>query len=151
MAKKKNTNGRRAGVRVSSTRPSAGSTAAGNALPRRTQSDRQPVAAHITGARAARVALKAWAERHWRKQIIGVRHVFPRAYVLARPAPRHIVVVRPWVDAEPHLREFDKLHCGAQSISGDCFDDALRAGDWCCCGYVSTATSGLIVAIPLVQ
>lgn len=42
MAKKKNTNGRRAGVRVSSTRPSAGTTAAGNKLPRRTKSDRQP-------------------------------------------------------------------------------------------------------------
>lgn len=96
--------------------------------------------------RRVRLAIKRFAEGALKKRVTGIRHVFPRAYVLARPAPGALILVRPWVDAEPHLRA-DSRQCGSVHVTA--FDPGLQAGDWCAVAYVSTWTSGEHVAVPL--
>jgi len=101
--------------------------------------------------RRAKAAIWKWASKHlWivrpGSPIRGVRHVHPRAYIIAKPAPKCIVVAKPWMDSEPQVREIDRLH-GTDIIHD--FDESLKAGDWCATGYVSTPTSGWTCAIAL--
>jgi len=106
----------------------------------------------VTSDQTARRLIRAWLKATERDrlhsmrlaQVRGLRHVYARAYVLARPAERCLVVARPWMDAEPHLRERGKTH--GHDIVHD-FDWTIQAGDWCACAYVVTRTGGWTVAV----
>jgi len=75
------------------------------------------------------------------------RHLFPRAYVVAKPAPMVLVIVRPWVDAEKQCRDSNK-HSGGCLVR--VFDEALNIGDWCTTAYIVTSGRSEEVAIPVV-
>lgn len=99
--------------------------------------------AHSKLKSAAKAAVAAWCAKNGMpaKQI---RHIYPRAYVVGRAAPLCLVVTRPWQDAEPQCREFDRKHPLAVLHT---FDPALDAGMWCVTAYVVTAGSGETVAV----
>jgi hypothetical protein len=96
----------------------------------------------------AREKILKWCRKRGMRPVRGVRHVYPVAYVVGYAAERALIVARPWIYAEPHMRErdemfpFDIIHT---------FDDALMPGQWCMTAYVSTATSGETVAIPVTR
>lgn len=75
------------------------------------------------------------------------RHVYARGYVLAKLAPQCLIVVRPWMDAEPHLQKWDRAH--APHVWVRQFDESLNVGDWCITAYVCRSGSQETVAIPI--
>ena len=97
-----------------------------------------------TSSRKAKAAIAAWTAKTKRTRVLGVRHIHPRAYVVARLAESCLLVAVPWIDAEPQIMESCKKF-GCQWIT--VFDHALKAGDWCAVGYVSTDGCGESVAI----
>lgn len=103
--------------------------------------------------REAKAALWAFADspemkkRHpYRGKVNGVRHIYTRAYVLAKLAPQCIVVAYPWQDSEPHLRS-PELDRGFTSVND--FDPTLETGHWCALGYITTPHSGSHAAVAL--
>ncbi len=90
--------------------------------------------------RATRHAIQEWCEAqgHTVKKIY---RVIPRAYVVARPAMRNLVVAVPPCDI-PGLK--------SDSMTMMTFDPNLKSGDWCSVAYVVTETWGGWVAIPAV-
>ena len=78
------------------------------------------------------------------RDVRGLRHVFPRAYVIARPAPKCLVVARPWMDSEAQVKDWNQLH-GCDVLHD--FDWTLQAGDWCATAYAYTSTGGWTVAV----
>jgi hypothetical protein len=79
-------------------------------------------------------------------------HVFPRAYVVARPAVACLVVATPPCDSEDQVGKYNN---SAQTYHGNVFDPALQVGDWCTTGYLSLTRNGVWccgvhVAIPAV-
>lgn len=101
--------------------------------------------------RVAAAVRKFYAKAYPRKKIASVRHVYPRCYVVAQPAPLCIVVVQPWADAEPHLREWEANY-GSTTLSGESFDPSLKVGDWCSMAYVAAVDGcGWQVAVKVVR
>lgn len=102
--------------------------------------------------REARAAMLAWwkkhPERRLRADAVSVRHIRPTSYVIGHAAPHCLIVVTPWMEAEPHMRDWDRQH-PLQTITT--FDQALKAGDWCIVAYVATKHGGENVAIPVVE
>lgn len=96
----------------------------------------------------AKAMILAWVKKRgqaWRYgPPVDVRHVTGYGYVVGRTAPAVVVVVVPWMDAEPPVAH-DTRQRPMHSIE-NC-DGALQAGDWCAVGYVVTATSGIPVAV----
>lgn len=67
------------------------------------------------------------------------RHIFPRAYCLAKPSPQCAVFAVPLCDAEPQARS---PQCDSTTILyGESVAD-VSAGDWCALAYVITPTFG---------
>lgn len=91
-------------------------------------------------------AIRKWCAERDMKLTTKPRHVHPRAYVLGYAAPQCLVIASPWMDSEPHLREFDKRN---PLTTVNCFDPSLRAGDWCMTAYVRREGVGEQVAIPI--
>ena len=91
--------------------------------------------------------VRAWCLSVGIGELAAVRHVHPRAYVVAQPAPMCIVVVEPWQDAEKHMREDQEIY-PARMIER--FETGLTVGSWCCTAYVMTpAGRGLCVAVKI--
>ena len=63
-----------------------------------------------------------------------VRHLYPRAYCIAKPAPLCGVFVTPWMDAEPQVRtpEYSASHTVHEGVA------EVRVGNWCALAYVVT-------------
>lgn len=79
------------------------------------------------------------------KGAISVRHIYPRAYCVAKPAIMCAVFVTPWMDAEPQIRETEysssnMVYNGVQDV---------RVGDWCALAYVVTSGCQERYAFPL--
>lgn len=97
--------------------------------------------------RKAKSVVAQWVQANQRGvQVIGIRHIYPRALVVGHLGPRALVVARPWQDSEPQCREWDRQY--PLDVIHDNFDKSLKAGDWCIVAYVSTDTSGLHYAVP---
>lgn len=93
-------------------------------------------------------AVMQFATKKMNRDVVGVRHIYPRAYVVCRPAACCIVVACPPSDREPHLRKMALNGDNSEIIRN--FDDDLKAGDWCSVAYVTTKTSGTHVAVKCV-
>lgn len=91
-----------------------------------------------------RARLLAFARKNIRERVQGVRYVHPLGYVIGYAGPQCLVVALPWVDSEPHMREWDQRN-GVGLIHT--FASSLKPGDWCAVGYIVTATSGEHVAV----
>ena len=83
-----------------------------------------------------------------KKQVEGclsVRHIFPRAYCVAKPAPGCAVFVTPWEDAEEQVRkpEYSSSESVYQNVKN------VQVGDWRALAYVNTRTSGQTYVIDL--
>ena len=76
---------------------------------------------------------------------LSVRHIFPRAFCIAKPTPGCAVVMTPWVDAEPQIREF-KWASSHNVTEGA---DKIAAGDWCAIAYLVAEGNQRMVAFPL--
>jgi hypothetical protein len=63
---------------------------------------------------------------------IAVRHIYPRAYCIAKPAPRCAVFVTPWMDAEELVR--NKEYSASVTVNEGSAD--VEVGDWCALAYV---------------
>lgn len=100
-------------------------------------------------SRVVAAMLKYHRAKYPRVVIRSVRHIYPRAYVIAKPAPLCLVVVMPWVDAEPHMRDWEKSY-GSTMLMSDSFDETIQSGDWCSVAYVATDTGGKSIAIKVV-
>ena len=74
-----------------------------------------------------------------------VRHIYPRAYCVAKPAPGCSVFVTPWMDAEPAIRT--PVFSSSETVRENVTE--VRVGDWCALAYVQTAVSGMMYAFPL--
>lgn len=92
--------------------------------------------------------LTAWYKKTTKVTPISISHIHPRAYVVGKAGGLCLVVATPWVDSEKQVRDFDKEN-GLKTIR--MFDKSLKAGDWCSAGYVSTASVGETIAIPVVE
>lgn len=84
------------------------------------------------------------------RDVTGVRHIYPRAYVLGRAAPMCLLVACPPQDAEPHMKELKKMREFDGSTTLMTFDDSLKAGDWCSVAYVSSPGIGESIAVKAV-
>lgn len=93
-------------------------------------------------------AVMQFVTKKMKLDVFRIRHIYPRAYVLCRPAACCIVVARPPTDSEPHLREMKRFDDNSEIIRD--FDDELQAGDWCSVAYVASKTMGTIVAVKCV-
>ena len=93
-------------------------------------------------------AIKDWSKSQSIK-VISVRHIYPRAYVIARPALSCIIVACPLVDREPHLKGFTDNSDGTNILHE--FDKGLRIGDWCSVAYVSRLGIQSSIAIKCVE
>ncbi len=82
----------------------------------------------------ARTLIENWLEKQGIKPIKPLRHVYPRAYVIGHAASACLVIARPWVDAEDHLKEQTRTNRGLDTVHT--FDDKLKAGMWCASAYV---------------
>ena len=66
---------------------------------------------------------------------IAVCHIFPRAYCVAKPAALCAVFVKPWMDAEPQVRnERYKGYSGSVTVYEGA--ENVSVGDWCAIAYV---------------
>ena len=90
-------------------------------------------------------AIKKWCKDN-DIEVNCVRHIYPRAYIIAKTAPSCIVVATPWQDSENHIR--DKKYSSFNTIRT--FDDSLNVGDWCGVAYVCRIGIQDNVAIPSV-
>ena len=95
--------------------------------------------------REATAAVKTWCKKN-RIKLFGVRHVYPRSYVVGRTAPLCLVVAVCWADSEPQAMEFARRHPLATIHT---FDPSLKAGDWCITAYITTSGRGEPVAVPI--
>ncbi len=82
----------------------------------------------------ARTLIENWLKKQNIAIIKPLRHVYPRAYVVGHAASACLVIARPWVDAEDHLKSAVKLSRGLDTIHN--FDDKLKAGMWCASAYI---------------
>jgi hypothetical protein len=96
--------------------------------------------------REAVAAVKAWCKKNKVKLVGGVRHVYPRSYVVGHAAPLCLIVAECWADSEPQVFEFNRKHPLATIYR---FDPSLKAGDWCITAYITTAGTGERVAVPI--
>ena len=95
--------------------------------------------------RATRRAIREWCEDQG-YTVKKIHHVTPRAYIVAKPAIKNLVVSVPPCDA-PELSSGSDL----SSATILHFDPHLKAGDWCSTAYIITeAWWGGWVAIPAV-
>ena len=97
-----------------------------------------------TAHREALRLVKAWCQKQKIVLASNPRHIQPRAYVVGYAAPQCLIVAEPWMDAEPHMRDFTRAN-PLQTVRR--FDKALKAGDWCITAYVTTISSGEVVAV----
>lgn len=86
--------------------------------------------------RLTKQSVTAYAKKLGRN-VVGVSHIYPRAYVLARPASGCLVVACPPSDAEPQIKNGPWRGDGSKTVRT--FDDRLMAGDWCSVAYVMSA------------
>jgi hypothetical protein len=79
------------------------------------------------------------------KGCLSVRHIFPRAYCVAKPAPGCAIFVIPWQDAEKQVRkpEYSSSESVYQNVTN------VQVGDWRAIAYVNTFTSGETYVIDL--
>ncbi len=72
------------------------------------------------------------------KGVRQVRHIYPRAYCVAKSAPGCAVFVTPWTDAEPQIRQksFSSSHIVRSGV------ELVHAGDWCSLVYLCTSFGG---------
>jgi hypothetical protein len=94
-------------------------------------------------------AVLAFMSKRSDRKVTGVRHIYPRCYVLSRAAASCLLVACPPQDGEPHIKKMNKVGDNGTIIR--CFDDSLKAGDWCSVAYVSSAASGESVAVKAVM
>lgn len=98
-------------------------------------------------------AIISFVEKETSRVVTGVRHIYPRAYVLSRCAPSCLLIACPPQDAEQQIKGLNKLD-GYKNVDGGeicrLFDDSLKAGDWCSVAYVSSAGIGETVAVKAV-
>lgn len=95
-------------------------------------------------------AIIAFMEKETSRVVTGVRHIYPRAYVLSRCAPSCLLIACPPQDAEPQIK---RLHDKRNFDGGEIcrlFDESLQAGDWCSVAYVSSSGIGETVAVKAV-
>ena len=84
--------------------------------------------------RATLEEIKATAKKyHDAKE---VRHIKPRAYCIAKPAPWCAVFVTPPCDAEPHVTYSESTLIHDKSVESVC------VGDWCSLAYVQSESNG---------
>jgi len=88
----------------------------------------------------------AWCKKN-KIEAISIRHIFPRAYIVAKPAPSCIVVAMPWQDAEKQVR--DSRYSSYNTVHT--FEDNLNAGDWCSVAYVARNGMQAQVAVSLTR
>ena len=98
--------------------------------------------------RRVELAIRAWHHKHddQRRSVRGIAHIYPRAYVVAKIAPRCLVVAMPECDAEPQVR--GQFWTGCNWVRR--FDDSLKAGDWCSVAYLCLDGCQEEIAIPVV-
>ena len=94
--------------------------------------------------RATRKAIREWCEVQG-YTVKKIDHVFPRAYVVARPGINSLVVAVPPFDAYELSPAYD---FGSETMID--FDCELKVGEWCSVAYVLTKGWGGPVAIPAV-
>jgi hypothetical protein len=99
--------------------------------------------------RKARSAILSFCKSKGHK-VQRVRHIHPRAYVLARFAPSAIVIGFPWQDSEPHPRELERA-MGTNSRISNMFEAGIRPGDWVSIGYVVGQHGTWTVAVKAVE
>lgn len=80
------------------------------------------------------VKMRKWVKDQGMKLdgAIMVRHIFPRAYCVAKPAPLCAVFATPWMDAEELVR--NKKYSASVTVSEGVAD--VKVGDWCAIAYV---------------
>lgn len=83
------------------------------------------------------------------ERVVCVSHVYPRAYVIGRPSHGCMYVATPLCDAAEVVRNSPVKQDGSMAVY--CFDGDFRAGDWCSVAYVSTPTTGQMIAVPAVS
>ena len=66
-----------------------------------------------------------------------VRHVFTRAYCVAKPAPLCAVFAVPSMDCEPQVKDTHFVTVQNETAS------SVSLGDWCSLAYLSTSHSGM--------
>lgn len=95
-------------------------------------------------------AIREWYAKYSGSQskIKSVGHIHPVCHVAGQTAERCLIVSMPWVDAEPQLMARENIF-PLNNIHT--FDSSLKAGDWCTCAYVLTASVGELVAIKVVR
>lgn len=81
-------------------------------------------------------AIKNWCIEQDMKPTEPLCHIYPRAYVLGRPAGSCLLVALPLVDAEPQVKKMRKAMTSDGSTIIHLFDSILKAGDWCSVAYV---------------
>lgn len=99
---------------------------------------------------ATSLAIRKWCEAQGLTvKKLGI--IYPRAYVVARPAPLCLIIARPPMDnTVPYWRELNRGHVSDGSATCHTFDEDLKVGDWCSIAYVLTEEWGGHVAIPAV-
>ena len=98
-------------------------------------------------------AILAFMKKETSRVVTGVRHIYPRAYVLSRCAPSCLLIACPPQDAEPQIKNLHKADSFKLVDGGTIcrlFDDSLRAGDWCSVAYVSSGSASETVAVKAV-
>ena len=78
---------------------------------------------------------------------VSVRHIYPRAYCVARPALRCFIFAIPPRDSEDQVKQFNEavgFNSRSQIISGFRNQDDMDVdvGDWCAIAYISDSISG---------
>ena len=97
-------------------------------------------------------AVKAWCKSQDIELASKPNHIFPRVYVLGRPALQCLLVACPPVDAEPQIKKAKEKLTGDGTNVIHVFDVSLKAGDWCSTAYVCTKKgSQESIAIPVVE
>lgn len=84
--------------------------------------------------RATITAIKAEAKKY--HDATEVKHIQPRAYCIAKPAPLCAVFVTPPCDSEPQLR---KPRLDESTLIQNGSASGVELGDWCSIAYVCTA------------
>jgi len=74
-----------------------------------------------------------------------VRHIFPRAYCVAKTAPSCAVFAIPWQDAEEQIRKPE--HSSYETVYQNVGN--VKAGDWCSLAYVVSPSSAETFVIDL--
>lgn len=98
---------------------------------------------------ATRRAIREWCEAQG-YTVKKICHVFPRGYVVARPAGLSLIIARPPMDDTEMLQFIRNDIRRDGSTTCHTFDDSLKIGDWCSIAYVVTDEWGGHVAIPAV-